>query len=190
MDTKKNVWGGRLRQHSWSVPVLDETECLLSLLGNQPLEPGPTAVSSAGSPTTAPDGTVVKLRLYRFVHSGQVREGSEMPFIVIEDVIADGGAVLIKRGASSRGLITSLTQRTTYSRDARFRFQADTVDAVDGQRIKLRNSEQGAGKPQRPSVSLQVPLAGLWLKGDEKGIRAGMVVVGYVDGAQQIRVTR
>jgi hypothetical protein len=36
IDTKKNFVGGRFLQYSWSVPVLDEAECLLALLGNQP----------------------------------------------------------------------------------------------------------------------------------------------------------
>jgi ankyrin repeat protein len=190
MDTKKNLWGGRLRQHSWSVPVLNETECLLDLLGNQPLVTASAAPAASAPPATLADGAVVKLRLYHFVHSGQVREGSEMRFVVIEDVAADNGAVAVRRGAVGNGRITGLTERSSYYRDARFRFQVESVQAVDGNRVQLRNSEQGAGRRQGPAGVVQAPLIGLWLKGEEKGIRAGMVVVGYVEGVHQVRAVQ
>lgn len=194
MDTKKNLWGGRLRQHSWSVPVLDETECLLAILGDQPLTLNPPipASSSSGRAASLADGAPVKVRLFRFVHSGEVKEGSQMTFVVIEDVIRDG-AVLIRRGAVGKGSITSLEQAASYGRDARLRFQVDSVRAADGQEIRLRNMEQRAGQRAAAATAIavaQTGLFGLWLKGSEKGIRAGMVTVGYVDGERQVKLVQ
>ena len=191
MDTKKG-FAGRLRQHNWSVPVLDEAECLLALLGDQPLEtdaPGAKAADS-GNTIALADGVPVKLRLFRFVNSGQVQEGSKLPFIVMEDVIKDG-AVLVRRGSPGWGSITGLDKATSYGREARFRFQVDSVRGVDGQEIRLRSSDQGAGRRNTSNTAVtaaQLPILGLWLKGNEKGIRAGIVVVGYVDGERHLRV--
>jgi hypothetical protein len=194
MDTKKGV-AGRLRQHNWSVPVLDEAECLLALLGDQPVGMGTvTAETKVDSNTTISlaDGLPVKLRLYRFVNSSQLQQGSKLPFIVTEDVIKDE-AVLVRRGSPGQGSITGLDKATSYGRQARFRFQVDSVRAVDGQDIRLRNSEQGAGRRTAAGTAVtaaHLPILGLWLKGNEKGIRAGIVMVGYVDGERPVRVIK
>jgi hypothetical protein len=191
MDTKKG-FVGRLRQHNWSTPVLDEAECLLALLGSQPLElsaPNVKATSEAGVTIALADGAPVLLRLFRFVHSGQVKEGTKLPFIVMEDIVKDGG-VLVRRGSPGWGSITGLDKAASYGREARFRFQVDSVRDVDNQEIRLRNIEQGAGKRSAARTSINVasaPILGLWLKGNEKGIRAGIVVIGYVDGERQVR---
>lgn len=191
MDTKKG-FVGRVRQHNWSVPVLDETECLLSLLGNQPSDLGVPDVKTAtdGAVTVVlADGVPVKLRLFRFVNSGQVKEGTKLPLIVMEDVVKDG-VVLVRRGSAGWGSITGLEKAASYGREARFRFQMDSVRAVDNQDIRLRNGEQGAGKRSAARTAISaasLPILGLWLKGNEKGIRAGIVVVGYVDGDRQVR---
>jgi Ankyrin repeats (3 copies) len=191
MDTKKGLVG-RLRQHNWSVPVLDEAECLLALLGSQPLDPGAPAARAASGGATVPltDGVPVKLRLFRFVNSGQVKEGTKLPFIVIEDIAKDG-VVLVRRGSPGWGSITGLDKATSYGREARLRFQVDGVRAADSQEIRLRNSDQAAGRRSASRTAIaaaNLPILGLWLKGNEKGIRAGIVVVGYVDGERQVRV--
>ncbi|MGH7886483.1 MAG: hypothetical protein ACREPG_01360, partial [Candidatus Binatia bacterium] len=192
MDTKKG-FVGRVRQHNWSIPVLDEAECLLALLGSQPLDlstPTAKAAAHGGATVALADGVPVKLRLFRFVNSGQVREGTKLPFIAMEDIVKDG-VVLVRRGNPGWGSITGLDKAASYGRDARFRFQVDSVRVVDGQEIRLRNTEQGAGKRSAARTSINaasVPILGLWLKGNEKGIRAGIVVVGYVDGERQVGV--
>jgi len=191
MDTKKG-FVGRLRQHNWSTPVLDEAECLLALLGAQPLDlsaPDAKAATNARAMVALTDGAPVLLRLFRFVHSGQVKEGTKLPFIVMKDIVIDG-VVLVRRGSPGWGSITGLDKAASYGREARFRFQVDSVRAVDNQEIRLRNSEQGAGQRSAASTAItaaQLPILGLWLKGNEKGIRAGIVVVGYVDGERQVR---
>jgi len=191
MDTKKGVVG-RARQHDWSVPVLDETECLLALLGNEPLDsrtPSAKGLPEGGAIVALADGVPVKLRLFRFINSGQVQAGTKLPFITMEDIVKDS-AVLVRRGSPGLGSITGLDKASSYGRDARFRFQVDSVRAVDGQEIRLRNSEQGAGRRNATNTAItavQLPILGLWLKGNEKGIRAGIVTVGYVDGERQVR---
>jgi hypothetical protein len=138
------------------------------------------------------DGMLVKLRLFRFVRSGAVKAGTQIPFTVIEDVVKDG-TVLIRRGARGQGSITALERAASYGRDAQLRFQVDSVLAADGQQVRLRGAEQGAGRRVAAETAIAVAqsgLFGLWLKGNEKGIRAGVVVVGYVDGDRQVRLSQ
>jgi len=192
MDTKKGIVG-RGRQHNWSVPVLKEAQCLLSMLGHEPLPSEAPVTPSVASASTVvlPDGTLVKLRLYRFINSTEMKQGSQIPFVVMDDVAVDG-AVLIRRRAIGHGSITSLENAANYGRQARFRFQADSVRAADGQDVRLRTAELGAGRRTAATTAANAAMMrlwGLWLKGNEKGIRAGMVVVGYVDGEREIRVT-
>lgn len=197
MDTKRSklltgVTGGALRHKNWSVPVLDEAECLLALLGDQPLDSAAISarsVAQSGTNNTLPDGLQVKFRLHRFINSSKVQEGTKLPFIVTEDV-AQNGNVLVPRGSPGWGSITGLDKAASYGREARLRFQVDSVRAVDGQEIRLRNSEQGTGKrtaTQTAVAAAMSPVLGLWLKGKENGIRAGIVMVGYVDGERQVR---
>lgn len=188
MDTKKGV-AGRLRQHNWSVPVFDEAECLLALLGDQPLDLAARPVTEGGTSIALPDGTPVKLRLFRFINSARIKEGTKIPFIVTDDVTKDG-SVLVSRGSPGWGSITGLDKAASYLREARFRFQADVVRAVDGQEIRLRSSEQGSGRrtvTKTAVVAGHFPALGLLLKGNEKGIRAGIVMVAYLDGDRQVR---
>jgi hypothetical protein len=83
MDTKRSklltgVTAGAMRHKNWSVPVLDEAGCLLTLLGDQPLDCAATAAGSpqSGRSVSLPDGTPVLVRVHRFLNSKQLSQGA------------------------------------------------------------------------------------------------------------------
>jgi hypothetical protein len=69
-------------------------------------------------------------------------------------------------------------------------FAVEKVRAVDGQQIPVRTTVQKSGSRSAAQTALNAVRMrglGLFLKGDDKGIRAGIVMVGHVDGERQVR---
>jgi hypothetical protein len=65
----------------------------------------PWGGQAAGHPVTIPEGTMVRIRVNRFIASDRVKPGDPFDGVIANDVVA-GGFVAIPRGAAVQGKIT------------------------------------------------------------------------------------
>lgn len=127
-----------------------------------------------------PDGARVRMVLTKDVPV-EIEKGEVVAFATAEDVLA-GDLVVIRKG-STVGAVVADSGRKGFLPGRRRRVitvQLDSVEAVDGTRVKLRGSVQGA----RSLLEFAVP--------DKAALAAaqGSAATGYVDGGAQVKVKR
>jgi serine/threonine-protein kinase len=130
--------------------------------------------------SSLPDGARVRLVLTKDVPV-EIEKGEVVAFATAEDVLA-GDLVVIRKG-SVVGAVVADSGRKGFLPGRRRRVitvQLDSVEAVDGTRVKLRGSVQGA----RSLLEFAVP--------DKAALAAaqGSAATGYVDGGAQVKVKR
>ena len=91
-----------------------------------------------------PDGTPIKLRLAESVSSAHARTGDRLDFIVARDVSV-GGFTVIPAGSTARGYITGVKGKRFLGLGGRVSFDLDSVELVNGDRVRLRASEEVKG---------------------------------------------
>jgi hypothetical protein len=64
---------------------------------------------TARGPVTIPEGTLLPLRTNQPVSSKRAKDGTQVDFVVIQDVIS-GGVLAIPRGATVHGVVTEVKQ--------------------------------------------------------------------------------
>jgi hypothetical protein len=127
-----------------------------------------------------PDGARVRLVLTKDLPTG-IDKGEVVAFATAEDVLA-GDLVVIRKG-SPVGAVVADSGKKGFLPGRRRRVitvQLDSVDAVDGTRVKLRGSVQGARSPLEFTVPDKAALAAA----------QGSAAAGYADGGAQIQVKR
>jgi hypothetical protein len=67
------------------------------------------AQQAAKGPVTVPQGTLLQLRTNETVSSKRAKDGTQVDFVVIQDVIS-GGMLAIPRGATVHGVVTEVKQ--------------------------------------------------------------------------------
>jgi hypothetical protein len=192
IDTKK-TFAGRARQHNWSVPVLEEAQCLVAVLdADASHEAAAAAQSREALEVTVPDGLPIKFRLRRFLISAATTENETVAFQVSSDVVVKG-AVVIRRGAAAQGRVVKASSAKSFNRDAKLEFSLEHVRAIDGRDIPLRGTVEALGGTSKAGVTFAAASFGLWgflVKGSEKGVRAGSELVWYVDRDQTVNGTK
>jgi hypothetical protein len=111
----------------------------------------------------------------------EIEKGEVVAFATAEDVLA-GDLVVIRKG-SAVGAVIADSGRKGFLPGRRRRVitvQLDSVEAIDGTRVKLRGSVQGP----RSLLEFTVP--------DKAALAAaqGSAATGYVDGGAQVKVKR
>jgi hypothetical protein len=179
-ETKKTVAVMKSRQGFFTTAVFDQARCLYDLLDKSvaPVSPAPGTATDV----VVPDGTLVRLLLYRSLFSRTAEAEQEVRYLVAEDVVVDGVAV-IRRGSSALGKVEVARKARGFGRGGQLDFTIDHVVAADGREVALReHADLATGEDDDANVSLAAPLFGSVFKGSEVGVRAGSEFLAYVDG--------
>jgi hypothetical protein len=160
---------------------MPQTKLLLSLVAAALVIP-----SQAQKPAPAPlsavliDGTPLKLRMNSSTQPGSIRIGESLELEVAEDVRV-GDVVVIAKGNAGRAQVTNLRSGGS-GRGGWIDLSLESVTLADGERIPIRALK---AKPVRDQQALVVSSSG-----QDASITQGTDLTAYVDGNQQVDLTR
>jgi hypothetical protein len=137
------------------------------------------------------DGTKVPLTLGRELSSGKEVTGNRVDFIVAEDISVKG-VVVIPKGSKAMGTIVEAQGKRRMGRAGKLHVSIEEVRLADGQRAKLRATQEVKGKGRQGLMAgamigtaiVFFPAAPVFLlmKGKDVVIPQGTPVASYVDG--------
>jgi len=135
-----------------------------------------------------PEGTSFTAVVLDDLSSQTASEGDAVTLKVAEDVIVDGH-VVIKSGAVVKGRVTDAEASGRRGKGGRLRIGLQTVNAVDGQKIRVTGTRGKTGQDKSAkSVSLAAQgniFAGM-IKGDSVKIKSGTKIEVYTDEDKSI----
>ncbi|HMK23134.1 MAG TPA: hypothetical protein VK466_12435, partial [Terriglobales bacterium] len=148
--------------------------------GAQTATPQPAA-STAPVNAVLADGTPLKLRMNSSTQPGSIRIGESLELEVAEDVrVAD--VVVIGKGNAGRGQVTNLRSGAGSGRGGWIDLSLESVTLADGERIPIRSQKTKAVRDQQALVVSS--------SGQDASITQGTDLTAYVDGNQQVDLTR
>lgn len=151
---------------------------------------GASGRGGAGQAIVIPDGTEVTVRLVKDISSADARVDDEVKFEVVDAVEVDG-VVVVEERAEARGQVLLAQSRRSFGRKGKLDFSIDTVEAVDGQNIRLRYSREMRGEGRAATAGVVTWLAGpfgFFVKGKDVEIPAGTEYTIYIDGERTIKL--
>jgi len=167
-----------------SKPLLLLTLALAGLtIRSSAQSPAPTPTGASAAPVNAvlADGTPLKLRMNSSTQSGNMRIGESLDLEVAEDVrISD--VVVIAKGNVGRAGITNLRSGGGSGRGGWVDVNLESVILADGERIPIRASKVKTVRDQQALVVSS--------SGQDASITQGTDLTAYVDGNQQVDLTR
>jgi hypothetical protein len=118
------------------------------LLAQQPISTTLPTTSSSGSvsvkPNTLLDGTPVKLRIGRNLSSADAKVGEHIDFEVLDEVQVMG-VVVIAKGATASGTVTSAEPKRRMGRGGKLELTLDYVRLLDNEKAALTATAGGKG---------------------------------------------
>ncbi|MGQ0571990.1 MAG: hypothetical protein ACT4P5_21000 [Armatimonadota bacterium] len=96
------------------------------------------ATAVASTVVTVPAATRVPLKFLATLDSSTAQQGQAVRFEVPSDVLV-GRRVVVRRGASARGLVRSVEKAGAFGKNARIRIGFVQTTAVDGRPLALSN---------------------------------------------------
>ena len=124
------------------------------LIAQQPISTTPSqaaakpSTSSSGSvsvkPNTLLDGTPIKLRIGRNISSADAKVGEHVDFEVLDEVQVMG-VVVIAKGATASGTVTSAEPKRRMGRAGKLELTLDYVRLVDNEKAALTATAGGKG---------------------------------------------
>jgi len=180
-------------KHAWSAAVLDQAECLVSLLSLDDPSRRPKMPATDGAEIRVADSTSVPVRSRHFLFNTDLKPNQVVPFETAEDVIIDD-SIVIPAGS----LVAASTEQSTdigeYGRGAKGQLRFKFLALPDGTRLPLRGIVDLQGKKWNKTAIIVGTVAFgtgvLSITGNGFAIPAGTLFQAEVDGEQKIRVSR
>lgn len=152
----------------------------------------PNAPAQGTPATTLPDGTPVKLRLLNRLDSHTAKNGDEIQFDVVNDVVVNGINVL-RRFSAATGVVTDSQSARRLGREGKLFFTINDITLRNGTRVPVRAFNRTKGE-NRTGEMLQMmgqaPLAAapffLLMHGENATFYRGTEVTAFVDGDIQL----
>ena len=106
-----------------------------------------TATAPAEQPAASilQDGTPMKLRLLNKLDSKTAKNGDQIPFDVVNDVVV-GGVTVLRRGSSATGVVTQAEGSKTMGRAGRLSFIINAIQLSDGGKVPVRAFSRTSGE--------------------------------------------
>lgn len=163
----------------------------------EPSKPAPTPSSSDTAKTLLPgqfilqDATPVKLRLNRNVSSADAHEGDSVDFEVLEDVAANGIAV-IPKGSVAIGTVTEAQPKRRMGRAGKLEIVLDYVRLADTEKAAVRAVKDAQGGSHTAGMTAGIVATGilffpaapffLFMHGKDITVPKGAEMTAYVNG--------
>ena len=137
-----------LRKLSYAVVPL-----FWAALAAQQSTPAPQApaVETAGVPaqqrsaSTLQDGAPIKLRLLNKLDSHTAKNGDEIAFDVVNDVVV-GGVTVLRRGSPATGVVTQAVASKTMGRAGKLSFTINDIKLRNGGKVPVRAFNRTSGE--------------------------------------------
>ena len=140
------------------------------------------------------DGTRVPVRLLKTISSETSHEGDPVELEVMEDVTVDGQIVL-EQGTPVRGVVVEAVPKRRMGRAGRLVFRITETRWPDGERVRLRSTEEKEGDGHVTAVTVTTVISAvlfwpaapfmLLRRGKEVGAAEGAAFDAFVDGDHQ-----
>jgi len=152
----------------------------------------PAAPAPKPSAAVLADGTPVKLRLLNKLDSHTAKDGDEIQFDVVNDVVVAGVTVL-RRFSPATGVVTDAHAARTMGREGKLFFTINDITLRDGTRVPVRAFNRTSGENRTGEMidtMMHVPLAAapffLLMHGTNSTFYRGTEVTAFVDGDIQL----
>jgi hypothetical protein len=149
------------------------------------VEPPPAAPATPSeAQITLKDALPVQLSLSSAV-SEDADKGDKLSFTAMQNVVVDGATVIAK-GATAKGTIVEGSRRKILGRKSDITMLFDTIEAVDGKQVRLREAGlRRSGAERKPRA-----LGKLVGKDGVSAVPAGTQYVAYIDGDVTVSVPK
>src|SRR5687768_12265210 len=141
--------------------------------------------------TRLPDGTRIAVRTMEQLSSATLKDGSQVTFAVVEDVVVDG-EVVIKQGTPVRGTIVDAQAKRRMGRAGKLQYTVNETKAVDRTPIRLRALRDRKGDSNVTSTAVTTAAVGVFVpvaapffllrKGHDIVVPEGTRIDTFVDG--------
>jgi hypothetical protein len=146
--------------------------------------------------TRLPDGTRIAVRTMEELSSATLKDGSQITFSVVEDVVVDG-QVVIKQGTPVRGTIVDAQAKRRMGRAGKLQYTVNETKGVDRSTIRLRALMDRKGDSNVTSTTVTTVAVGVFVpvaapffllrKGHDIVVPEGTRVEVFVDGDHMVR---
>jgi hypothetical protein len=143
------------------------------------------------------DGTRIAVRTMEPLSSATLKDGSQVIFSVVEDVVVDG-EVVIKQGTPVRGTIVDAQAKRRMGRAGKLQYTVNETKAVDRTTIRLRALQDGRGDSNVTSTAVTTAAVGVFVpvaapffllrKGHDIVVPEGTRIDTFVDGDHVVSV--
>jgi hypothetical protein len=149
-----------------------------------------TAAGPAQQPSASilPDGTPMKLRLLNKLDSQTAKNGDEILFAVVNDVVV-GGVTVLRRGSPATGVVTQAEAAKTMGRAGKLSFTINDIELRNGGKVPVRAFNRKSGEDRSGEmIAMQVDfgLAGglfsMFIKGTNTTFPRGTEITAFVNG--------
>jgi len=174
--------------------------------GSTPASPAPASQDSTAVTPAAPaqqasgivlaDGTPVKLRLLNKLDSHIAKNGDEIQFDVVNDVVV-GGVTVLRRFSPATGVVTDAQGARRMGREGKLFFTINDVTLRDGTRVPVRAFNRTSGERRTGEMVAAMEQAAaegaavvapffLLIHGTNATFYRGTEVTAFVDGNIQL----
>jgi hypothetical protein len=160
---------------------------------------GAAGVGEGSETVEVSDGTPISIRLVGGTSSATARTGDAIRFSVFEDVRVKG-ALVVRRGARARGLVSEARKRGSFGRGGTLKFEVESIEAADGQLLNVRFNRDMKGGDNvggaidaatgaatgRTSRVIDSAAGQVLAKGQDVVVRAGTQYEVFITGTYQV----
>ena len=144
----------------------------------------PAAPAQQPPASILPDGTPIKLRLLNQLDSHTAKNGDEILFAVVNDVVV-GGVTVLRRGSTAAGVVTQAEPGKHSGRVGKLSFTINDIKLRNGAKVPVRALNQtSGGVVDVPGGLLTVGIVGAFLlaHGTNAIFPRGTEVTAFVNG--------
>jgi serine/threonine protein kinase len=172
----------------------------VSSIGTQPAAPNVTKSGSSPANPQAAQGTAAVENLIAVPDAFpftielaedvplDARAGTPLKFIVLQDVLS-GDSVTIAKGSPVSGQVVDEARKKALVLGTKMTFQLLQVDAVGGQKLKVRATPGGGSSSVRRPIDSGTNVSGK-KKPKDIAATAGTQFVAYIDGNQSVTIRK
>ena len=174
------------------IPLM--SAALVAQQGPQDSTPAPQSPVTAAAPAQTSsnillhDGIPIKLRLLNKLDSHTAKNGDEIPFDIVNDVVV-GGVTVLRRGSPATGVVTQAAASRTMGRAGKLSFTINDVKLRNGGGVPVRAFNRTSGENRTGEIvalMVEMPIVSapffLLIHGTNTTFPRGTEITAFVNG--------